>query len=448
MTTALHAGRRDLLLLALIVLTSAAALAGGYLASQALAARVTQAHALNLARDFTNSLAESLGLADDADRFLAPAEMENDPVLQFARRIAHLERMLIIGADQTIRYDSDGTLTGAVYDRPYIRDLFNHGEAVVKFADDDDLTAHDADDGPVAEAYVPLVKKGRVVGIFELYLDVADQMTAAKAVLRAAYLAYSIAVFAATGAATALVYRSLRRRRAAMRELQALRDAAEDARRKVEQAMAQQKRFTNNAAHELRTPLAVLRARIDGAPPFPERDALLRDVERMTRLVGQMLAAARLEARQVTLTDGVDLTAAARETVGRLFPAALAQDRFIALEAPDAPVLVRGDAFALEDALRNLIENALRFTPPGGAADVIVADSAAGATLTVADRGPGVAPDLRDRLFEPFSRGADRSGGAGLGLSIVAETAAIHGASVAADDRPGGGAVFTIRFPK
>lgn len=442
----MHAARRDLLLPAAIMALTAAALAGGDAASKALATRVTQAHALELAQGFTNSLAESLGLADEADGFPAPATLENDPVLRFARRIAHIERMLIIGADQTIGYDSEGALTGVYYDRSYIRNLFVDGRAVVKFADDDDLTAHDADGGPIAEAYVPLVKNGRVVGAFELYLDVADQMKAVTTVLRAAYVAYSAAVCAATGAALALVYRSLRRRTAAMRESQALRDAAEEARRAVERAMEQQKRFTSNAAHELRTPLAVLRARIDGAPPFPEREALLRDVARMTRLVEQLLAAARLEARQVDMQDGVDLTAAARETVARLFPAALAEGRFIALDAPAEPVAVRGDPFALEDAVRNLIENALRFTPPGGTVDVTT--TADPPTLLVADRGPGVAPDLRDRVFEPFSRGGDRKGGAGLGLSIVAETAAMHGATATAEDRPGGGAAFRIVFPR
>nr|WP_246337364.1 HAMP domain-containing sensor histidine kinase [Azospirillum oleiclasticum] len=211
----------------------------------------------------------------------------------------------------------------------------------------------------------------------------------------------------------------------------------------MERSLAQQRRFTANAAHELRTPLAVLRARLDGMEPA-KAGALVPDVERMGRLVEQLLSVARLEARMVELSDGIDLGHVARDTVAHLFPLALLERKSIVLDAPAEPVPVRGNVFALEDALRNLIENALRHTPPDGAVDVTVT---ADATVEVGDRGPGLPETLRGQLFEPFVHGRGRRGGAGLGLAIVAETAAIHGGTAVALDRPGGGALFRLSLP-
>lgn len=439
-----QAGRRDLFLIVGIVAVTLLALVGGYLASRALTERVTQAHALIVARDFTAALADALTVFDDDGRFVGIEGGEKDAVLRFARRVAHIDRMLAIGADQIVAFDSGGGKTGQRYDKPYIRAAFERGAATVMFADPDDSLHSDGEPSLIAEAYLPVLRDGRPVGVFELYLDVTSPMESVSAVFRIAYATFAAAVLAATAVAVGLVHRSLRRRLDALRQMQALRDEAEEARAALERAMDQQKRFTANAAHELRTPLAVLRARIDGQPPSPDREALRRDIDRMARLVEQLLAVARLEARQITVTDGVDLVAVARDTVARLFPLALSMGLNLSLIAPDHPVPVRGDAFALEDALRNLIDNALRHSPPGETVEVTI--HASPAALEVADHGPGVPPSLRPHVFEPFSRGTIRRGGAGLGLAIVAETAAIHGATVSVDDRSGGGAVFRVTF--
>lgn len=436
-------GRRDRILLAVVVAVTLAALAGGYLASRALTQRVTQAHALTLARDFTDALAGALTVFDGDGRFVGIEGGEKDAVLRFARRIAHIDRMLAIGPDRVVAFDSAGGKTGQRYDKPYIGAALERAEATVMFADPDDTGIGEGAAVSIAEAYVPVLRHGRPVGVFELYLDVTDTMVSVASVFAIAFATFAAAVLAAMVVAVALVHRSLRRRREALCQMQALRDAAEEARRALERAIEQQKRFTANAAHELRTPLAVLRARIDGQQPSPERETLQRDVDRMARLVDQLLAVARLEARLVTLSDGVDLVAVARDTVARLFPLALSNGRELALTAPNRPVTVRGDAYALEDALRNLIDNALRHGPPGENVEVTV--SADPPALEVADRGPGVPAAVRPHLFEPFSRG-DSKGGAGLGLAIVAETAAIHDASVAVEDRPGGGARFRLSF--
>lgn len=218
---------------------------------------------------------------------------------------------------------------------------------------------------------------------------------------------------------------------------------------RLDAAFRRQRRFAANAAHELRTPLAVLRARLDALDDRAAAAGLTRDAERMARIVDQLLDVARLEARRAELTE-VDLVRVVRETLADLAPLALAEGKELELAAPNAPIVVRGDAGALSDALRNLLENALRVTPAGGAVETAVGADGA---IEVRDRGPGVPAPMRERVFEPFQRGersdgaARRGAGAGLGLAIVAETAALHGGSVAVSDRPGGGAVFRLTLP-
>jgi len=219
---------------------------------------------------------------------------------------------------------------------------------------------------------------------------------------------------------------------------------------RLDAAMQQQRRMTANAAHELRTPLAILRARIEGMATGPIREALERDVARMTRLVDQLMAVARLEAGQVVVDGEVDLARTARETLAACAPLALAKGRGVELTAPDRPVIVRGNALALGDALMNLVDNALRFTAEGDCVEVVVEPSEGGgaAVVEVCDRGPGIPPAEQSQLFEPFWRGRDsRGSGSGLGLAIVAETVALHGGSVVVRDREGGGSIFRIELP-
>ena len=133
---------------------------------------------------------------------------------------------------------------------------------------------------------------------------------------------------------------------------------------RLESGIAAQERFTANAAHELRTPLAVLRARVDGMAPGGERNALTRDIDRMTRAVSQMLLTARLQSHQMDATTPVDLVPLVRDVVADLAPLAHANGRDLVLDAVDRP-RVTASAGALESAVRNLIENALRFSPVG-----------------------------------------------------------------------------------
>jgi signal transduction histidine kinase len=230
-----------------------------------------------------------------------------------------------------------------------------------------------------------------------------------------------------------------------VREVVPLIQAVNRALTRLEAAIAAQKRFTANAAHELRTPLAVLRARVDSFAPGPGRDVLVRDLTRLARAVSQMLLSARVQSHQMGAKAPVDLGLLVRGVVADLAPLAQANDGDIAYEGDD-PVWVLASAPALESAVRNLIENALRFSPPG---EVVLVRVRPGAYIEVEDRGPGIAAADRATVFEPFWRAAGQRGdGAGLGLAIVRDVAEQHDGAVAVQTAPDGGACFIMRIPE
>jgi signal transduction histidine kinase len=214
---------------------------------------------------------------------------------------------------------------------------------------------------------------------------------------------------------------------------------------RLQAALAQQRRFSANAAHQLRTPLAILRTRIDELPPTMAQAELRRDVDRMTRLVSQLLTAARLEAGQMGNFEEVDLTEFVRRILADITPLAHAADRDLELDSP-GKVSAMVSASALEEAVRNLVDNALRHTPPGSTVSVSVRP---GATIEVRDHGPGVPIDLREQVFEPFWSAARKSeGGAGLGLAIVREAVQLQDGFVEIADANGGGAIFRLILPQ
>ena len=214
---------------------------------------------------------------------------------------------------------------------------------------------------------------------------------------------------------------------------------------RIDEGFELQRRFTTTAAHELRTPLAILRARIDGLEEGPAKVGLIKDVERMTRLVSQLLLAGRLEMQPPSLETEIDLNQVARETVERLAVLRAAREHELMLSVPDRPVIIRGDAESLGDALRNLIDNALAHSPAGQPVEIVVQEDG---SLEVRDHGAGIPTEHRAQIFERFWRARKSGGeGAGLGLSIVRAIAQRHHGTVAVADNPGGGTVFRLAFP-
>ena len=209
-----------------------------------------------------------------------------------------------------------------------------------------------------------------------------------------------------------------------------------------------------DVAHELRTPLAILQgsteALLDGVDqPTPEILGSLNDeVTRLRRLVGDLETLAAAEAASLRpRIDPVDLAEVAASAADLLRP--LADDRGTSLTVEAAPAAVMGDADRLHQIAVNLIANAVKFTPAGGAITISTRTNGATASLEVVDNGPGIPePDL-PHVFERFWRGANgnRASGSGIGLAVVAELVAVHQGTVTADNVPTGGARFTVTLP-
>lgn len=205
-----------------------------------------------------------------------------------------------------------------------------------------------------------------------------------------------------------------------------------------------QRDFTADMAHELRTPLSILRARVDSLEPGPMREALRRDIVNMTRTVNQVLDIAELEAFIVATDAKADLTAVCSDAVTSMAPLAVELSKTISLTGEPGPVWVHGQSEALFRAVRNLIENAIRHTPPGVSIDVEVSKDG---IVRVLDDGPGVPEADRKRIFSRFwRRDRTKAESRGLGLAIVARVAEAHDGSITVANRPEGGAVFTLKL--
>lgn len=214
---------------------------------------------------------------------------------------------------------------------------------------------------------------------------------------------------------------------------------------RLDEGLKRQREFNANAAHQLRTPLAVLSANIDFMKDKGIAEKLRYDVDLMTRIVSQLLLVAKLETLDVPLDQPVDLCAVAREVAENLGVIAVSGGKNLEVEAPAGSVLIRGNAFVVAVAMSNLVENALHHTPAGGVVRIRVT---ATPSVEVRDSGLGIPPPMREKIFERFWKGEASTHGAGLGLAIVRRVmSAIHG-SVAISDAPEGGAQFTLQFER
>jgi two-component system sensor histidine kinase QseC len=223
----------------------------------------------------------------------------------------------------------------------------------------------------------------------------------------------------------------------------------------IGQLLAREQRFLADAAHELRTPLAVLRIHAQNAlqapDPIDRANALLQlgnGVERATRVVTQLLTLARLEpaAMQLNMTT-LDFAALVRQELAELTPLALDRQQDIELQTHGDNFSLLADGPSLATLLQNLLGNALQYTPDGGRICVRIEAAPAALVLRVQDSGPGVAPELRAKLFERFFR-QGMGVGAGLGLSIVQRVVELHGGSIELRDAPVSGLEVRVTLPR
>jgi signal transduction histidine kinase len=215
---------------------------------------------------------------------------------------------------------------------------------------------------------------------------------------------------------------------------------------RLERSFQEQERFIANAAHELKTPLTLARARMEaGLHDESDRARLLQDLDTMGRQVQQLLQLAQMADPQALRVAPVQPLEVVREVLHQLAFKAHRDDVTLHLQEPADAVQIEADAGALFILVKNLVENALDFSPPGS--EVLVALDEAG--LRVDDHGPGVPVDHRAQVFERFWRapGQARSG-SGLGLALVSEIATAHGWSVRCEEATGGGASFIVSWQR
>ncbi|MRW87572.1 HAMP domain-containing protein [Pseudoduganella sp. FT26W] len=252
------------------------------------------------------------------------------------------------------------------------------------------------------------------------------------------------------------------------KEVRPLVAALNSSRSRMHLLINSQRRFIADASHQLRTPLTVLKTQAElalracdrpGADPELSKTALREIVHSMAattdstvNLANRLLTLARIEHRDqgAEQTAPVALRAIARQVGLELAMAAVAKHIDLSLEAEQDGV-VHGQALLLHEMLANLVDNALRYTPPGGTVTLRVLENADGVALEVEDSGPGIAAAERERVFAPFYRAAatlERNpGGHGLGLAIVHDIASLHNARIALDDAiPGPGLKARITF--
>jgi signal transduction histidine kinase len=230
------------------------------------------------------------------------------------------------------------------------------------------------------------------------------------------------------------------------KEILPLVQAVNQALDRLEAGFRMQREFTADAAHELRTPLTILRSRVDTLADRGVSKALHQDIEGMARIISQLLDIAELESFSIDPHEKADLRTICAEVAEFAAPLALAKGKNIALSGSDAPVWVNGNSEMLSRAIRNLVENAINYAPPGTTVEIVVESSG---MVRVLDEGPGIREEERKLIFQRFwRRDRRRTGNAGLGLSIVQRIADTHAATISVENRPTGGANFTVSFAR
>jgi len=228
------------------------------------------------------------------------------------------------------------------------------------------------------------------------------------------------------------------------REVRPLVSAINLALDRLEEGFRIQRDFTADAAHELRTPLSILRTRLDLLKDQQTAQVLLLDVDGMAHIISQLLDIAELDAFVVDPSEKADLRSVTADVAQFVAPLALAQGKDIALLGATEPVWVAGNPEMLSRAIRNLSENAINHTAPGTTVEFVVD---ANGTVSVLDHGPGIAEEERNLIFQRFwRRDRRKAGSTGLGLSIVQRIAELHSAVISVENRRPTGACFSLKF--
>ena len=219
---------------------------------------------------------------------------------------------------------------------------------------------------------------------------------------------------------------------------------------RIETLMNSHKSLLANASHELRSPLARIRMSLELMnleTASPQRIEISRSITELDQLIDEILLASRLDARQADAEpfESLDLTGLAAEECARAHAE-------LGMSATGQSLVIQGSPRLLRRLVRNLLENAKRYGQGNVTLDLTQnrIDSQEFATIAVHDRGPGVPPEQRERIFEPFYRlpgVSEREGGVGLGLALVKSISERHGGQVRCESRPGGGATFVVELP-
>lgn len=240
------------------------------------------------------------------------------------------------------------------------------------------------------------------------------------------------------------------------RELRPFATALNDLLDRIRAMLARERQFAATVAHQVRTPLAGLELGLARAAEAEDLQAVRRvlseltqSTQRAARLTQQLLSLGRLDSKLPDHLDlqRIDLVVLAQDVGAVHADQALAKGIELELAAPARPVLVRAQPDLVAEALSNLIDNAVRYTPAGGR--VLVEFEISPPTVRISDSGPGIPEEARERVFERFVRGSPGTGeGSGLGLSIVRDIATLHGATVTLQDSAWGGTQAVLAFPE
>ncbi len=405
------------------LLTFAVMLAAGLLISTLTARVRMQGEAARVRERRTAalySLSRELAQLGDRNRVAACAARHIAEI--FGARVAVL---LPDGRGELVVVEgTDAALVADPRERSVARWAFEHGPA-----------GHDTDTLPGAAAtHLPLIAAGRTIGVLTVEPGERQRDTAAERLLETFCSQTALALH---------------------RVLLAQEAQAADLRARAEELRSA---LLSSVSHDLRTPLATITGAattlLEGGPELPREvhhdlaDAIREEAERLARLVANLLDMSRLESGEIALhRDWTPIDEPIGAALGRLEAQLEGRELTVRIE-PGLP-LVALDAVLMEQLLMNLLENAVKYTPPGSPLAIQVMREGDAIVLEVLDRGPGLAAEVVPRIFDKFVRasGPPGSQGVGLGLAICRAVAQAHGGTISAGPRPGGGAAYRVTLP-